>query len=145
MGVVTVIYGVLMLLVGAAAWAEIGAPALPALVPIVIGTAAVPLGLLGGDLRARRPTTAAVFALALLGLVVSIPGTISTLSLLFDDTLLRPDAAAAQVASFVVCSMYIVITTSAWLAYRRRRRLLEGRSPRGGEPRQSAGYATMGR
>ncbi len=145
MGVVTVIYGVLMLLVGTAAWAEIGSPAVPALLPIIIGAVAIPLGVLGGDLRARRATTGAVFGLAVLGLLVSIPGTIATLSRLFDPSTAR-EPAMAQVASFVVCGVYIAIVASVWIVYRRRRRRLEaGYSPGRGRSRPPRAYAATER
>ncbi len=121
MAKVTVVFGGLLILLGAGAFVVLHH--LHTLIPAGFGLALVVFGLLANtpDTKRRMLFMHAAVTLGLLGFLGTIPGMIGMVKMAMGQTVVRPDAAKVQALMGAICLVFVVLCVRSFIAARRAR------------------------
>ena len=122
MGMVTIGYGALLMILGLVGFFATGASHPTALIPLFFGVPLVVLGALAAKNIAVKHVMHAAALLAVLGLFGTLPGVLK-LGKLVNGTAERPVAVAAQAIMALLSAMFIVLAVRSFILARKRRRL----------------------
>ena len=122
MGGMTVVFGVLLMLVGAGAFAELGRHP-HTLIPAAFGLILVILGSLANtpDLKRRMLFMHIAVTVGLLGFLGTIPGFIGVTQMALGHATARPDAARVQAMMGTICLAFVLICVRSFIRTRRMR------------------------
>lgn len=121
MAIVTVVVGIILDLVGIISYTITEASSWTALIPAIIGTVLVILGVVASRERLRKHAIHAALVVALLGVLGSAPNVLG-LGELVAGTAERPVAVVASTITFLVLLVYIALGVRSFIAARRARR-----------------------
>ena len=122
MGKLTMIFGVLLLLLGAGAFATLGRHP-HTLIPAAFGLVLVVLGALANsaDVKRRMLFMHIAVTVGLLGFLGTIPGIIGVLQMASGRVTARPDAARVQAIMGAVCLAFVLVCVRSFIQARRLR------------------------
>lgn len=113
--------GLILILLGLAAYAGSGAASWTALIPTLFGVPLAALGWLARAERFRMHAMHAAAALALLGLIGTVRGLFKLPALLTGGDLPRPAAVWVQSIMAVLCLVFLVLCVKSFVDARRAR------------------------
>lgn len=119
MVLVTRVFGVVLVVVGVAAYLLTGAESVTALFPAFLGLPLLILGIVAGREGARQHAIHAALVLALLGLVGTAANLIELPALLTGGDVERPTAVATSGITALVCVVYLVLGIRSFRQARR--------------------------
>jgi hypothetical protein len=119
---VTVVFGVLLCIVGVGFYAGTGASSLTALIPAFLGLPLVGAGLLARREAWRRHAMHAAALVGALGLLGSVRGAAQLPSLLGGGEVARPAAVLAQSVTAALCLAFVAACVRSFVDARRRRK-----------------------
>lgn len=119
---ITIVFGVLLVLLGACAFVILGHHP-HTLIPAAFGLLLVVFGLLANtpDSKRRMLFMHIAVTVGLLGFLGTIPGIIGTIQLLSGQTVARPDAAKVQAIMGTLCFIFVALCVRSFIAARRAR------------------------
>lgn len=123
MPLVTIVTGSLLSLIGILGYVFSDRSSLTALIPLLFGTLLELCGVLALRPAMKKHAMHGASVLALLGMLGSVRGAVSFISLLGGGTVARPLAAQVQAAMFVICFVLLVLCIRSFREARRRRQL----------------------
>jgi hypothetical protein len=115
----TIIYGLLLAILGIGAYFASGQASVTALIPAFFGVPLAALGLLALGDGARKHAMHAAAALATLGLLGTAPGVIKLIGALAGDELARPTAVAVQTIMAVLSAVFVALCVRSFIQARR--------------------------
>lgn len=121
MAIVTLWFGVGLIVLGIVSYAGSGAESVTALIPTFFGIVLAALGLVGRREDRRAVTMHIAALLALLGLLGSAVGLLSLPDLVTGEDLERPWAVGAQSAMAVALAVYLALAVRSFVAARQAR------------------------
>ncbi len=122
MPIVTILYGLALVVLGVAAYLWTGRASVTALIPAFLGLPVLILGLLAAVRpRGRRHLMHAAAALAVLGVAGTAGGIGKSLTLLRGGQVDRPEAAVVQAMMAVLSLVFILVCVVSFIRARRRR------------------------
>ena len=121
MPLLTIVFGVAMLLLGVVAYFVTGMQSVTALIPAFFGVIFVVLGAIMRDQSRARHAGHAAATLALLGLLGSARGVPAVITLAQGGEVQRPAAAVAQAVMVVLCLAYVALAIKSFLDARKPR------------------------
>jgi len=122
MPIITIIAGILLDIIGTTAWLMTDRQSITALIPSILGTILLLLGIFSlakPHLRKHFMHVAAI--IGLLGVLGSAKGLFSLPALLSGAEVVRPIAVIAQSATAVVCLVFLGLCIKSFIDARRRR------------------------
>ncbi len=124
MGKLTMVFGALLVLVGAGAFAVLGHHP-HTLIPAAFGLVLVVLGTLANSPDAKRRMLFMHIAVTvgLLGFLGTIPGIIGIVQMLSGHATARPDAARVQAIMGAICLAFVLLCVRSFIQARRLRAL----------------------
>ena len=122
MGNLTIVFGVLLALVGAGAFAILGHHP-HTLIPAAFGLVLIVLGVLANtpDTRRRMLFMHIAVTVGLLGFLGTIPGIIGVFQMASGHATARPDAARAQAMMGAICLAFVLLCVRSFIRARRMR------------------------
>jgi hypothetical protein len=121
----TIVFGVLLMLTGAVAFALVGhqSHAYHALIPVGFGLLLAIFGALANtpDAKKRMLFMHIAVTVGLLGFLGTIPGIIGTLQMMAGHAVARPDAAKVQTVMGTLCLIYVLLCVRSFINARRAR------------------------
>lgn len=123
MAKITIVFGILLILLSAAAYPTIGHHFFHALIPGIFGLILVILGALANspDPKRRMLFMHIAVTVGLLGFLGTIPGIIGMIHIAAGQTVARPDAAKVQTIMGVLCFVFVALSVRSFIAARRAR------------------------
>ena len=121
MPVITIIYAVLLLLLGIIGFSITGASSVTALIPAYFAVVVLILGLLALKEQYRKRGMHAAAAFSLIGLLGTIPGLLKLFSMLFGGEIARPAAAISQSIMAVLSLLFFLLCLKSFLDARRKK------------------------
>ncbi len=115
----TLSLGILLTLLGLASYFGTGQESITALIPTFFGMVFIILALFAGAESLRKHMMHAAAGLALLGAFGSARGIPGFIDIISGETVARPLAVYAQVAMFLMCTVYIVRAVQSFRAARK--------------------------
>jgi hypothetical protein len=122
---ITIVFGVLLMLTGAVAFALVGhqSHAYHALIPVGFGLL---LAIFGGlantpDAKKRMLFMHIAVTVGLLGFLGTIPGMIGTLQMMAGHAVARPDAVKVQTVMGTLCLIFVLLCVRSFISARRAR------------------------
>ncbi len=124
MGNLPVVFGALLMLVGAGAFAVLGHHP-HTLIPAAFGLILVILGTLANtpDTKRRMLMMHIAVTVGLLGFLATIPGIVGVLRMAAGHTTAHPDAARVQAIMGTICLVFVLLCVRSFLQARRLRTL----------------------
>ncbi len=121
MAKLTIVFGILLILLGAGAYATIGHP--HTLIPLGFGVLLAILGALANtpDSKRRMLFMHIAVTVGLLGFLGTIPGFIGMIHMAGGQAVARPDAAKVQTIMGVLCFVFVALCVRSFIAARRAR------------------------
>jgi uncharacterized membrane protein len=119
----TVVFGVLLCLVGVAFYAGTGAASVTALIPAFLGLPLVVAGWLARREGLRRHAMHASALLGTLGVLGSLRGVVQLPALLGGAEVARPVAVAAQSITAALCLVFVALCVRSFVSARRERKI----------------------
>jgi thiol:disulfide interchange protein len=122
MAKLTLVFGVLLLILGAAAYLTLGHHP-HTLIPALFGLLLVVFGALANTADAKRRMLFMHIAVTvgLLGFLGTIPGIIGVLQMAAGYSIARPDAAKVQAIMGSICLVFVLLCVRSFIAARRLR------------------------
>ncbi len=122
MGRLTMVFGVLLLLVGAGAFAVLGHHP-HTLIPAAFGLVLLVLGALANsaDTRRRMLLMHIAVTVGLLGFLGTIPGIVGVIQMASGHATARPDAARVQAIMGALCLVFVLVCVRSFIQTRRQR------------------------
>lgn len=125
MAKITIVFGVLLIITGAVAFALVGhqSHAYHALIPVGFGLLLAIFGALANtpDAKKRMLFMHIAVTVGLLGFLGTIPGFIGTLQMMAGHAVARPDAAKVQTIMGSLCLIYVLLCVRSFINARRAR------------------------
>ena len=115
----TIGFGVLLILIGVAGYIGTGATHMTALIPAFLGLPVVIAGVLALDEKKRKHAMHAALAIALLGLLGTLPGLLKLPVLLSGGNVVRPAAVVDQAVTAILCAAFLAIGIRSFMSARR--------------------------
>jgi hypothetical protein len=116
-----ILLGVLLSILGLAAYAVTGGQSMTALIPTFFGVPLAVLGFLARDERRLKSAMHAASVLALLGLLGSVRGIPGFFALLGGNPVERPAAVIVQTVMAVLCTLFLILAIKSFVDARRAR------------------------
>jgi len=120
---ITVVFGLLLCLVGVGFYAGTGAASVTALIPAFIGLPLVAAGFLARREALRRHAMHAAALLGTLGVLGSLRGAVQLPALLGGGEVARPAAVAAQSITAALCLEFVALCVRSFVNARRDRKI----------------------
>jgi hypothetical protein len=122
MAKITVVFGVLLLILGAGAFVVLGHHP-HTLIPAAFGLLLVVFGALANteDAKKRMISMHIAVTVGLLGFLGTIPGIIGVIQMAAGHATARPDAAKVQAIMGTICLVFVVLCVRSFIAARRTR------------------------
>jgi|PlaIllAssembly_1097288.scaffolds.fasta_scaffold2410447_2 lysylphosphatidylglycerol synthetase-like protein (DUF2156 family) len=120
---ITVVFGLLLCLVGVGFYAGTGAASVTALIPAFIGLPLVAAGFLARREALRRHAMHAAALLGTLGVLGSLRGAVQLPALLGGGEVARPAAVAAQSITAALCLVFVALCVRSFVNARRDRKI----------------------
>ena len=117
----TILFGVMLILLGFFAYVLSGAVSVTALIPAFFGAPIAALGLFAMKPGARKHAMHAAAALGLLGFLGSVPGVIKLIQWATGTEPERPAAVITQAIMAVLCAAFVALCVRSFIDARRRR------------------------
>jgi len=117
----TILFGVMLILLGFFAYVLSGAASVTALIPAFFGAPIAALGLFAMKPAARKHAMHAAAALGLLGFLGSVPGVIKLIQWATGTAPARPAAVITQAIMAVICAAFVALCVRSFIDARRRR------------------------
>jgi hypothetical protein len=117
----TILFGVMLILLGFFAYVLSGAVSLTALIPSAFGAPLAILGLFAMKPTARKHAMHAAAAIALIGFFGTVPGIIALAKWAGGTRPERPPAVITQVIMSVICAAFVMLCVRSFIDARRRR------------------------
>ena len=125
MAKITIVFGVLLIITGAVAFALVGhqSHAYHAFIPVGFGLVLAIFGALANtpDAKKRMLFMHIAVTIGLLGFLGTIPGFIGTLQMMVGHAVARPDAAKVQTIMGSLCLIYVLLCVRSFINARRAR------------------------
>ena len=125
MAKLTIVFGVLLMLTGAVAFALVGhqSHAYHALIPVGFGLLLAIFGALANtpDAKKRMLFMHIAVTVGLLGFLGTIPGIIGTFQMMAGHAVARPDAAKVQTIMGTLCLIFVLLCVRSFINARRAR------------------------
>ena len=121
MPLITIIYAVLLLLLGIIGYSVTGASSATALIPAYFAIVVLILGMLALKEKYRKRGMHAAAAFSLIGFLGTIPGVLKLFTMLFGGEIARPAAAISQSIMALLSLLYFLLCLKSFLDARRRR------------------------
>ena len=125
MAKITIVFGVLLIITGAVAFALVGqqSHAYHALIPVGFGLLLAIFGALANtpDAKKRMLFMHIAVTIGLLGFLGTIPGIIGTIQMLAGHAVARPDAAKVQTIMGTLCLFFVLLCVRSFINARRAR------------------------
>jgi fucose 4-O-acetylase-like acetyltransferase len=118
---ITLVFGVLLIVLGLGAFVATGSTHKTALIPAYAGALFVILGLLARNAARRKHVMHAAAALALLGFLGTARGLFKAFRLLGGATVERPEAVIAQAIMGVLCVAFVLLCVNSFVQARKNR------------------------
>lgn len=115
----TLVFGVVLVILGVGAYFVTGQESVTALIPAFFGVVFVVLGRIMNDPAKLKHAGHAAALLAILGLAGSFRGVPSTLTLMQGGEVERPEAAVAQAIMALLCVVFLVGAVKSFVDARR--------------------------
>jgi hypothetical protein len=123
---ITLLFGVVLIILGVVGYVATGGVSVTALIPAFFGVAMVVLGWLGQNERYRRHAMHIAVLLGLLGFLGTARGLIALPRLFTDGGVERPAAVAAQGVMAILMIVYVALGVRSFIAARRARSARSG-------------------
>ncbi len=122
MGKLTIVFGVLLVLLGLGAFVMAGHHP-HSFIPLGFGLVLVVLGMLANtqDARRRMINMHVAVTVGLLGFLGTIPGLIGAIKMAAGQPVIRPDAAIVQAIMSTICLVFVALCVRSFIAARRSR------------------------
>jgi hypothetical protein len=122
MAKLTIVFGVLLMLLGAGAFVVLGHHP-HTLIPVAFGLLLVVFGALANtpDSKRRMLFMHIAVTVGLLGFLGTIPGIIGVIRMASGQVVARPDAAKVQTVMGVLCFLFVALCVRSFIAARRTR------------------------
>ncbi len=121
MGKLTVVFGVILMVVGATGYEATGSKAPTALIPALIGLLLAIAGILALNPARVKLWMHIAVTIGLLGFLGTIPGVIGVVKMALGKTVARPNAAIEQFATWVICLIFVAFCVRSFIAARKAR------------------------
>jgi len=118
---ITIIYAVLLLLLGIIGFTITGASSVTALIPAYFAVVVLILGLLALKEQYRKRGMHAAAAFSLIGLLGTIPGLLKLFRMLFGGEIARPAAAISQSIMAVLSLLFFLLCLKSFLDAHRKK------------------------
>lgn len=122
MGMLTIVFGVLLLGLGVAGFAATGSSHYTALIPAGFGLGFIVLGLLARKDSLRKHAMHVAAMLGLLGFAGNLSALPSVVSLLGGGTVERPAAVIARGMMAFLCAIFVALCVRSFISARRARK-----------------------
>lgn len=119
MTAVTRLTGAVLILIGVIAYLVSDAASITALIPALLGLILLGMGMAAARDAWHRHAIHAALAVALLGLLASLPRALASWTVVTGGDVERPVAALASLAVVVVCAVYVALGARSFVAARR--------------------------
>jgi hypothetical protein len=120
---ITILFGILLFVLGIGGYLGTGQTSLTALIPSAFGLVFLLLGLLARGENLRRHAMHAAAALALLGFLGTARAIAQVFTLLGGGTVERPQAVPLQALMAVLCAVFAALCVRSFIQARRARTL----------------------
>jgi hypothetical protein len=121
MGKLTVVFGAVLVVIGAVGFEATGSKAPTALIPALIGLLLAIAGILALKPERRMVWMHVAVTVGLLGFLGTIPGVIGIVKMAMGQAVPRPNATIEQFATWVICLIYVVMCVRSFIAARKAR------------------------
>ena len=120
MRVISLVFGILLVLVGVAGFVVTGCQHPTALIPSYLGVVLIVCGALGlkASEKARKHIMHVAVLVALLGMIFTSRG-LQNLPDLFKGTAEKPEAVLSKSATFILCGIYFILCIKSFVDVRR--------------------------
>jgi hypothetical protein len=127
----TVVFGILLILLGVGGYFGTGRQSITALIPVIPGAIFIVLGAMARNARYRMHAMHAAAALALVGFIAMVPGGLVALARWAGGTVpARPAAVVSKAIMGGLMVVFLVLCVRSFIGARRARRAgLEPRAP----------------
>ncbi|MFZ5979371.1 MAG: hypothetical protein ACOYVF_01960 [Candidatus Zixiibacteriota bacterium] len=115
----TLIYAVLLVLLGVGGYLGFGRSSVTALIPAFFGLLVLIAGVLGQREKFRRRAMHAVSALSLIGFLATVSGLLKLPALISGKELIRPAATVSQAIMAVLSFVFFLLCLKSFLDVRR--------------------------
>lgn len=115
----TIVYGLLLIVLGIASYFGTGQESKTALIPALFGAPILLSGVVALQDHLRRHAMHAAAALALLGFLGSAPGLLKAFTLLGGGEVARPNAVIAQAVMALLSLVFLVLCVRSFINARR--------------------------
>ncbi len=127
MPVITIVFGVLLDLVGTTAWLSTGRHSITALIPAFLGTLLIVAGVLAYTKPGiRKHVMHFAATLGLLGFLGGVKGLLQLPALLSGVEVVRPAAVIAQSITSVLALIFLALCVNSFVAARKNRAKVSG-------------------
>lgn len=116
----TIIYGILLILLGAVGYTASGAASITALIPALFGVPVLAAGLLALNEAWRKHAMHAAAALALLGVLGTVRALTKLPALLSGGEVARPGAVVAQLVMLALSAVFLALCVRSFIAARKK-------------------------
>jgi drug/metabolite transporter (DMT)-like permease len=120
MTTVTLVFGIVLVVLGVGGYAVTGGTSLTALIPAAFGIVMAVLGWFGRNEKLRRHLMHAAAVLGLVGFAATARGIGGALTLLSGGEVSRPEASVVQALMAIVCAVYLGFAVRSFILARRR-------------------------
>jgi hypothetical protein len=120
-GKLTIVFGVILMVVGAAGYVATGSAHPTALIPTWIGLVLAVAGILALNPARRMLWMHIAVTVGLLGFLGTIPGAIDMVKMAMGTVLPHPIAAEEKFATCVICLIFVAFCVRSFIAARRAR------------------------